>query len=101
MSWSGEKTNENERATKPTDDVASRGTEVYASSGPFYPGSKVYTKPACTALHWAQANSLPLRPGRREEKGWDGKRREMKRREGGVVNSMSRDVDRWWRRVYG
>ena len=35
---SGEKTNENERATKPTDDVASRGMELYASSGPFYSG---------------------------------------------------------------
>ena len=35
---SGEKTNENERATEPTDDVASRGTELYASSGPFYFG---------------------------------------------------------------
>lgn len=38
-SWSGVKTNENERATEPTDNVASRGTRVYASSGPFYPGS--------------------------------------------------------------
>lgn len=35
---SGGKTNENERATEPTDDVASRGTEVYASSGPFHSG---------------------------------------------------------------
>lgn len=46
MSWSGVKTNENERATEPTDDVASRGTEVYASSGPFYsgpPGATVFT----------------------------------------------------------
>lgn len=36
---SGAKTNENERATEPTDNVASRGTEVYTSPGPFYLGA--------------------------------------------------------------